>query len=143
MAEKLSIDERLALLEEAENFFADLSASGERNERLWHLKAAGIGTVKECLELFQNKILEWKEWTEDTLEQWLLTVIEEDYVKDMEEIHKLDEEEKVFYEGWFGLAIWIMKNEDETIDWYKEIVNQYDKIVEIKGENRTIADLLK
>ena len=140
---KLTIDERLALLEEAENFFADLSASGEDNEKLWLRKAAALWTVKECLELYKNKMLEWKDWTEATLKMAIDTVIEEDYVIKMIEINWMDELEADFYRGWFGLAIGIIEWDEEQINWLKELEEQYDKIVEMKAQNRTVADLLK
>ena len=143
MAEKLSIAERLALLDEAENFFADLSAAGEDNEKLWLRKAAALWTVKECLELYKNKMLEWKEWTEETLEEWLATVIEEDYMAKMIEINWMTEEEAVFYKGWFGMAIGIVHWDEETINDLRELEAQYDNIVELKAQDKTIADLLK
>lgn len=140
---KLTIDERLALLEEAENFFADLSASGEDNERLWLRKAAALWTVKECLELYKNKMLEWKDWTEATLKMALDTVIEEDYVTKMIEINWMTVEEAEFYKGWFGMAIGIIEWDEETIAGLKDLEEQYDKIVEMKAQNKTVADLLK
>lgn len=140
---KLTIDERLALLEEAENFFADLSATGENNERLWRTKAAALWTVKDCLELFKNKMLEWKDWTETTLKMALDTVVDEDYIKTMENNKQMTDEEKDFYEGWFGLAIGILNWDKEAIDGLRELEKQYDDIVEMKAQNRTVADLLK
>lgn len=140
---KLTIDERLALLEEAENFFADLSATGEHNEKLWRTKAAALWTVKDCLELFKNKMLEWKDWTETTLKIALDTVVDEDYIKTMEKDKQMTDEEKDFYEGWFGLAIGILNWDKEAIDGLRELEKQYDNIVEMKAQNRTVADLLK
>ena len=143
MAEKLSIAERLALLDEAENFFADLSAAGEDNEKLWLRKAAALWTVKECLELYKNKMLEWKDWTEVTLEEWLATVVDEDYIAKMIETNWMTEEEAVFYKGWFGIAVGIVHWDEETINDLRELETQYDKIVELKAQDKTLADLLK
>ena len=140
---KLTIDERLALLEEAENFFADLSATGEHNEKLWRTKAAALWTVKDCLELFKNKMLEWKDWAETTLKIALDTVVDEDYIKTMEKDKQMTDEEKDFYEGWFGLAIGILNWDKEAIDGLRELEKQYDNIVEMKAQKRTVADLLK
>lgn len=140
---KLTIDERLALLEEAEQFFADLSASGEGNEKLWRKKAAALGTVKDCLELYKNKMLEGKDWTETTLQLGLATVIEEDYIERMIEINQMTDEEAEFYKGWFGLAVGIIEWDEEQIAGLKELEAQYDKIVEMKANNKTIADLIK
>ena len=140
---KLTIDERLALLEEAEQFFADLSAAGEDDEKLWRKKAAALWTVKECLELYKNKMLEWKDWTETTLEMALATVVEEDYIEKMVKINWMSEEEADFYKGWFGMAIGIIHWDEETINDLRELENQYDNIVELKAQDKTIADLLK
>lgn len=143
MAEKLTIDERLALLEEAEQFFADLSAAGEGNEKLWRKKAAALWTVKDCLALYKNKLLEGKDWTETTLEMALGTVIEEDYIDKMIEINWMTDEEAEFYRGWFGMAIGIINWDEETINGLKELEEQYDNILEMKSKDKTIADLLK
>lgn len=143
MAEKLSIDERLALLAEAEDFFSDLSAAGESNEKLWLTKSAALGTVKECLEIYQNKILEGAEWTEATLKMGVLTVIEEEYVDAMIEMKWMTGEEAWFYRGWFGLAIGILEWDEETINEFRELQEQYGKLLEMKSNDKTIADLLK
>ena len=140
---KLSIDERLALLTEAENFFADLSSAWEQNEKLWLRKAAALSTVSECLELYKNKILEWKEWTEETLKEWLATVIEEDYVDRMIEINWMSDEEADFYRWGFWMAIWIIEWDEETISWLRELQEEYSNIEEMLVSNKTIADLLK
>ena len=140
---KLSIDERLALLTEAENFFADLSSAWEKNEKLWLRKAAALSTVSECLELYKNKILEWKEWTEEALEEWLATVIEEDYVDRMIEINWMSDEEADFYRWGFWMAIWIIEWDEETISWLRELQEEYSNIEEMLASNKTIADLSK
>ena len=143
MAEKLSIDERLALLAEAEDFFSDLSATGEDNEKLWLLKAAALGTVRECLEIYKDKALVWAEWTETTLKMWVVTAIEEDYIESMIEMKWMTEEEAEFYKGGFGLAIGILEGDKESIDGLKELEKEYDNILELKSKDKTIADLLK
>lgn len=140
---KLSIDERLALLVEAENFFADLSSAWEENEKLWLRKAAALWTVSECLELYKNKILEWKEWTEEALKEWLATVVEEDYVDRMIEINWMSDEEADFYRWGFWMAVWILEWDEETISWLRELQEEYNDIEEMQASNRTIADLLK
>lgn len=140
---KLSIEERLTLLTEAENFFADLSSAWKENEKLWLRKAAALWTVNECLEIFRNKILNWKDWTEETLEEWLATVIGEDYIDRMIEINWMSDEEADFYRWGFWLAIWIIKWEKGVISWLKELEKQYDYIARTRTSNKTIADLLK
>lgn len=140
---KLSIEERLNLLQEAENFFADLSSAWEENEKLWLRKAAALWTVRECLELYKDKALEWKERTEETLKEWLATAIEEDYIENMIKINWMTDEEASFYKGWFGMAVWIIEWDKETIDWLRELQEEYAHLEEMKASNRTIADLLK
>lgn len=141
--EKLSIEERLNLLQEAENFFADLSSAWEENEKLWLRKASALSTVRECLELYKDKALEWKERTEETLKEGLATVVEEDYIENMIKINWMTDEEADFYKGWFGMAIWILNGNKETIDWLRELQKEYAHIEEMKASNKTIADLLK
>lgn len=140
---KLTIDERLALLSEAEVFFADLSAAGEDSEKVWLRKAAALGTVRECLELFKDKMLEGRERTEETLKEWLATVIEEDYIDDMIKINWMTDEEAEFYRGWFGMAIWIINGDEDTIAWLVELQKQYAHLEEMKVSDKTIVDLLK
>lgn len=141
--EKLSIEERLNLLQEAENFFADLSSAWEENEKLWLRKAAALSTVRECLELYKDKALEWKGRTEESLKEWLATVIEEDYIENMIKINWMTDEEADFYKGWFWLAVWIIEWDKETIDGLRELQKEYAHIEEMDMSNKTIADLLK
>lgn len=141
--EKLSIKERLDLLREAENFFADLSSAWEENEKLWLRKAAALATVSGELELYKNKVLEWKDWTEETLKDGLATAIDEEHINEMIETHWMTDEEADFYQGWFGMAIWILNGNKETIDGLRELQKEYANIEEMKASNRTIADLLK
>lgn len=139
----LSIQDRLSILDEAEKFFSDLSDAGETAKELWWRKAAALWTVRTCLDLYQKKILNWEDWTEDTLEQWLATVVDEDYIKTMVETKDMTDEEASFYMGWFGLAVWIIQNDKKAIDWLRELEAQYDEIIDAKLSNKTIADLLK
>lgn len=141
--EKLSIEERLNLLQEAENFFADLSSAWEENEKLWLRKAAALATVSGGLESYKDKVLGWKDWTEETLKEWLATVIEEDYIEDMIKTNWMTDEEAAFYKGWFGMAVWIIEWDKETIDWLRELQKGYAHLEEMKASDRTIADLLK
>ena len=140
---KLSIEERLNLLQEAENFFADLSSAWEENEKLWLRKAAALSTVSEWLELYKNKMLEWKDWTEKTLEEWLTTVVNEEYINQMIDIHWMTGEEALFYRWGFWMAVWILEWDEETISWLRELQEEYNDIEEMQASNRTIADLLK
>lgn len=140
--EKLSIEERLALLQEAENFFADLSSAWEESEKLWLRKAAALSTVRECLELYKDKALEWKDWTEETLKEGLTTVIEEDYIDNMIKINWMPDLEADFYRWWFWLAIWIIEGNKEAIDWLRELQREYENLERAKASNKTIADLL-
>lgn len=132
----LSIDERFALLEEAENFFKDLP---KEFEHLWKPKWASLGTVRECLELFQKKILKGEEWTEETLREWLETVIDEEYIWQMLAIANFDEEQEDFYLWWFGLATWIMLNNKEAIDGLRELQEEREKL---PVPQRTLKDLV-
>lgn len=130
MAEKLSIKERFDILVEAIQFFSDLSSAGNVNERLWRAKAAALSTVEECLLLFQRKILNDAEWTEKTLATWLETCVDEDYINQMVESKGILDEEADFYKGWFGLAIWILQWDMESINWLRELEKEYENIVE-------------
>ena len=144
MAKKtLSIDERLALLWEAEQFFADLSDAGETSEKLWRLKAAALGTVKQCLELYQQKMLGGNEWEEDDVKEALELAIKEEFIERAISSRWMTDDEAAFYKGWFGLAIWIMEWDKESIDWLRKLQAEYDEIVDMKLANKTIWDLIK
>ena len=54
---KLSIDEGLDILREAEQFFSDLGSAGENSERFGRVKAAALETVIECLDVFKDRVL--------------------------------------------------------------------------------------
>lgn len=139
---KLSIQERLDLLSEAVAFFQDIWPSDDITH-LWLVKACALSTVKDCLDLFQEKVLKWAEWTEKTLQTWLSTVVDRDYIKEMEEKKRMSQEEIDFYEGWFGLAVWIIEWVKGAIDSLRKLQAAYDKVLEVKASNKTIADLIK
>lgn len=139
---KLSIQERLDLLSEAVAFFQDIWPSDDITH-LWLVKACALSTVKDCLDLFQERVLKWAEWTEKTLQTWLATVVDRDYIKKMEEKKWMSQEEINFYEGWFGLAVGIVEWDKEAIDSLRELQDAYDKVLEAKASNKTIADLIK
>lgn len=143
MAEKLSIQERFDVLVEAINFFSDLSAAGEWNEKLWRIKAAALSTVEECLLLYQRKMLNEADWTEETLAEWLKLSINEDYIDKMVASKKMSEEEADFYRGWFWLAVWILMWDDISIDGLRELEKQYEEIEDYKINSKSIEDLLK
>lgn len=139
----LTIQEKLGLLDEAITFFANMSEVWIENMQLGLHKAAALSTVKECLEVYQAKILDWAEWTEETLKDGMETVIDEEYIDNMIEMKKMDEECASFYRGWFGLAIWLLQWDKESIDWLRELEAEYDNVVEFKLHDKTIWDLLK
>lgn len=139
----LSISERIMLLEEARFFYDDLSDADENMAEVGRYKAAALETVIEWLRFYQEKILKWKEWTERTLKEWVYTIINEKYIDKMIDDNKMTEEQVDFYKGWFGLAIWIIEWNNESITWLRELQTQNDKILDYKIQNKTIADLLK
>lgn len=143
MAEKLSIQERFDILDEAIQFFSDLTDAGEENARLWLFKSAALSTVKECLEVYKSKALDDWEWTEETLKEWVELAVDEDYIEVMIKNKGMEKLDADFYIGWFGLAIWILEWDKEQIDGLRELEKQYNNIVGMKNKNKTIADLLK
>lgn len=140
MAEKkLSIQERFNLLNEAYDFFRDLSDAGKESEHLWKCKAASIGTIIDNLRTFEDK-MDISEWNDELIESFLNIAIDEDIIKTLWE--QIWEEERDFYEGWFGFAIGVLRGNKETIDWFRELQSAYDGIIEVKLKNRTFKDLL-
>lgn len=138
---KLSIDERLDILREAEQFFSDLGSAGENSERFGRVKAAALETVIECLDVFKDRVLKWWERTEWHLWAAIALVINEDFINQWAE--KLSEEEWDFYKWWFGLALGILLGDTEAIDWLRELEKDYDEILEARASTKTIADLVK
>lgn len=128
----MTIEERLNLLGEAEKFYSDLSNAGEDVYRLGLRKAAALGTVKEWLELFKERMLEEEDWTEKTLEGALAFVLNEDYINEMIDKYELKGDEADFYMGWFGLAKSIMEGDKDIIDRLKKEQAAYDELVEKK-----------
>ena len=144
MAKKpLTIEERLALLDEAYVFFTDLSDAGQEAEHLWLRKAAALGTVKSCLAYYKDKIMNDAERTEDELAKAMEVSIDEWAINSMVALAKMTDEEKDFYEWWFGLAIWILEGDEDTIKGLRQLQAEYDNIVQAKLQNKTIGDLLK
>lgn len=143
MAEELSIKERFDILVEAIEFYEDLSSAGELNEKLWRIKATALSTVEECLALYQRKILEDAERTEETLKEWIAISIDEDYINTMIEKKWMSDEDADFYKGWFGLAIWILFGDKEQIDWLRNLEKEYSRIEDLNANAKTIEDLVK
>lgn len=144
MAEKntLSIADRLNILADAEQFFADLSDAWENAYRLGKFKAMALGTVKDCLQLYQDKMMDWKEWTEEDLEKALDTIVNESLIDMMVDNNKMSEDEADFYRWGFGLSVGIVQNDQETLDGLAEQQDAFEKILEAKRDNKTLADLL-
>lgn len=138
----LTIEERLALLGDAENFFADLSDAGEKNYKLGLKKAAALGTVKESLELYKKRMLDWEERTEEEIEKALNMIIDSWHIDLMAKEYDMSEEDRDFYEWGFGLAIGIMKWDEEQIKGFREMQVAYDDLVEAKLWNKTLADII-
>lgn len=126
----MTIEEKLALLGEAEQFFSDLSDAWKETYKLWLRKAAALWTVKEGLELYKTKVLGDKEWTEEDLTKWLETVIRPEFISQMVEQYGIDGDELEFYMGWFGLAKWIMLDDKEQIDWFRKQQAAYDDLIQ-------------
>lgn len=144
MAEKntLSIADRLNILTDAEHFFADLSEAGENAYRLGKFKAMALGTVRECLDLYKERMMEWEDWTEEKLEDALDIIVNEKLINMMIENTEMKEDEADFYRGWFGLSVGIVQNDQETLDGLAEQQDAFEKILEAKRDNKTLADLL-
>lgn len=137
-----SIADRLNILADAEQFFADLSDAWENACRLGKFKAMALGTVKDCLQLYQDKMMDWKEWTEEDLEKALDTIVNESLIDMMVDNNKMSEDEADFYRWGFGLSIGIVQDDKETLDWLREQMDAYENILQTKIENKTLKDLL-
>ena len=144
MAEKntLSIADRLNILTDAEHFFADLSEAGENAYRLGRFKAMALGTVRECLDLYKERMMEWEDWTEEKLEDALDIIVNEKLINMMIENTEMKEDEADFYRWGFGLSVGIVQNDQETLDGLAEQQDAFEKILEAKRDNKTLADLL-
>lgn len=127
-----TLNERLTLLEEAENFFREVGTLMDKTPALY--KSAAIATVREQLLLLNSKGFS----LEDNLEKALSLVIDEEFINKMEEEKWLEWEDKDFYEGWFGFCISILNNDEDTYDnyrelqaeWYESIVPELEKLNE-------------
>lgn len=124
----MTIEERLKLLGEAEDFYSDLSDAGKDIYRLGLRKAAALGTVKEWLELFKERMLGEEDWTEKTLESALTLVLNEDYINEMIDQYELKGDEADFYKGWFGLAKSIMEGDENITDRLRKEQAAYDEL---------------
>lgn len=128
MAEKekktnFTLAERLALLDEAENFFKEVGTLSDNEMALF--KAAALGTVREWLLLINSRVD-----LEKNLEDALNLVIDEDIINHFIEEHNIKWENKDFYLGWFGMAVWIMSNNEETYDGLRELQEEwYEKVL--------------
>ena len=74
-----TLNERLTLLEEAENFFREVGTLMDKTPALY--KSAAIATVREQLLLLNSKGFS----LEDNLEKALSLVIDEEFINKMEE----------------------------------------------------------
>lgn len=136
----MTIEERLNLLAEARDFYADLSDVGGLNELLWHRKAAALNTVIEGLDFYKRTALFKEERTEENLKEAMEVVIDEDKVNEMIEKFEMNDLEAGFYEGGFGLAIGILQENEEAIEGLKKLQEEFEKISKKK---KSIADLIK
>lgn len=137
-----SIADRLNVLADAEQFFADLSDAWERAYHLGKFKAMALGTVKDCLNLYQEKMMDWEDWTQEHLDKALDTIVNESLIDMMIENNGMNDEEADFYRWWFGLSIGIVQDDKQTLDGLQEQMDAYEQILEAKVGDRTLRDLL-
>lgn len=138
----MTVEEKLNLLKEAEDFFKDLSDAGELSYKLGLRKAAALCVVVQWLQTYEDKYLKW-ERTEEELKKALDMVIDKDSIEKMIEETEMSELESDFYRGWFGLASWIVEGNEEQIKAFREVQAAYDWLANFKLQNKTIGDLLK
>lgn len=124
----MTIKERFDLLEDAKNFFSDLSKVWEAAGNLWKYKATAIECIQWCLDIYREDALDWDEFTEETLKEWLATAIDEDIVFTVVQDIVMDDMEKDFFLWWLGLAMWILQWDKETIDWFNEQKEAYNNL---------------
>lgn len=129
-----TLNERLTLLEEAENFFREVGTLMDKTPALF--KSAAIATVREWLLLLNSKGVSLD--TDEDLEKALSLVIDEEFINAMIKEKELEWEDKDFYEGWFGFCIGILNNDEDTYDnfralqseWYEKVVPAIEKLNE-------------
>lgn len=124
----MTIKERFDLLDGAKNFFSDLSKAWGVAWNLWKYKATAIECTQWCLNIYREDVLDWDEFTEETLKEWLATVIDEDIISTVVQDIDIDDMEKDFFLWWLGLAIWILQWDKETIDWFNEQKEAYNNL---------------
>lgn len=119
-----NLQERLLLLEEAENFFKEVGSLSNNDMALY--KAAAIGTVREWLLLVWNK---WIDLEKD-LDKALALVVDEELINNFIKDKKIEWEDKDFYLGWFGFSVWIMSNDEKVYDGFRELQEEwYEKVL--------------
>lgn len=139
----MTVEEKLNLLKEAEEFYSDLSDAGEESYKLGRYKATGVSVVYNCLLDIKETVAPEDEWTEEFLAVAVPAIVKEEYITQAEEKFGIEWEEKEFYEWGFGLALAILQGDKEQIDNFRKLQGAYDELVETKLQNRTLADLIK
>ena len=119
-----NLQEKLLLLEEAENFFKEVGSLSNNDMALY--KAAAIGTVREWLLFVHSK---WIDLEKD-LDRALAIVVDEGIINNFIKDKKIEWENKDFYLGWFGFSIWIMSNDEKTYDGFRDLQEEwYEKVL--------------
>lgn len=128
----MTIEERLTLLEEAEEFFLNLSEVNKEYHSLWLRKAAALATVKGWLDSYREEMMWDRERTEEDLEAAMAIVFDKETIDDMAAHWKLEWEDLDFYLWGFGLAKGIIEWDKESIDGLRKLQAAYDELVEKK-----------
>lgn len=128
----MTIEERLALLAEATEFYTNLEDAWEKVKMLWLRKATALATVKDWLKIYQREMLWDGERTEEDLESAMGIIFDNDAIKEMAEHWGLKWDDLDFYLWGFGLAKWIIEWDKESIDWLRKLQATYDELVEEK-----------
>lgn len=128
----MTIEEKLDLLTEAEEFFAGLVDAWDKVQKLWLRKAAALATVKGWLDSYKEEMMWDRERTEEDLEAAMAIVFDKETIDDMAAHWKLEWEDLDFYLWGFGLAKGIIEWDKESIDGLRKLQAAYDGMVEKK-----------
>jgi len=120
MREQLKYNEKIKLLKDLKEYYQKNYPDNSEKE-LWEVRSLNIWFILDVLELYSEKMSEWKPLSEDEITLVLLETLTPDRIKEM--TCCMWDKNKEFLMDWLKEIVWILLWREEFINNAKEVLS--------------------